>query len=95
MGDGRDHVDPELVQRLARYADIPLGADRREEIAGGLQQFVELSRSWSDLALAFRFEEGTFSYTQWVMQYRPPWDEPAAINKFRVIGDDGEPRDDG
>jgi len=95
MADAREHVDEELVRRLAEYAEVPLEPDRLELIAGGLRQFVELSQSWSDLALAFRFKDGTFSYTQWVMQYRPPWDEPAPLNKFRVIGEDGEPRDRG
>jgi hypothetical protein len=95
VGDPLGHVDGELVRRLAEYADVPLAAERRQEIAGGLAQFVQLSRSWSDLALAFRFEDGTFTYTQWVMQYRPPWDEPDPINKHRVVREDGELRDHG
>jgi hypothetical protein len=90
-----DHIDSELVRRLGAYADVPLETEQLDQIADGLRQFVELSQSWSDLALAFRFEDGTFSYTQWLMQYRPPWDEPVALNKFRVLGEDGEPRDVG
>lgn len=93
MSDGTHPVDGALAGRLAEYAGIPLDGDRCDLIAEGLNQFVDLSRSWSELALAFRFEDGTFSYTEWPMQYRPPWDEPAPINKFRVIGEDGEPRD--
>ncbi len=94
MADSDGPVDAELVRRLAEYADVPIEPDRLDMIAEGLEQFVALSRSWSDLALAFRFQDGVFSYTQWPMQFRPAWDEPTALNKFRVLGEDGEPRDE-
>jgi hypothetical protein len=88
----RPVIDEEKVRQLAEYADIPLPPERFGLIAAGLQQFVALTESWSELALAFRFEDGTFSYAPWVMQYRPVWDEPTPLNKLRVIGPDGEAR---
>lgn len=84
-------IDEEIVRRLTDYAGVPLPADRVGLIAEGVRQFVALSESWSDLALAFRFEDGSFSYAPWIMQYRPAWDAPTPLNKSRVIGPDGEP----
>lgn len=85
----RRSIDEDTVRRLADYADLPLSPGRSALIAEGLQQFVTLSESWSDLALAFRFDDGTFSYVPWLMQYRPVWDQPALLNKMRVLDEDG------
>jgi hypothetical protein len=90
--DSDSRITEETVRRLADYADLPLTPDRLGPIAEGLRQFVALSESWSELALAFRFEDGNFSYAPWVMQYRPAWSEPTALNKWRALGEDGEPR---
>jgi hypothetical protein len=84
-------IDEETVRRLAELAQVPIEADRRGLIAEGLEQFQALSDSWADLALSFRFEDGTFSYVPWVAQYRPEWSVPTPLNKHRVAsaGEDG------
>ena len=73
------------MARLARVADLPLSAERRDlqvELLGG---FLAFSDAWADLGLAFSFADGTFDYAQSVAQFRPDWDRPTGLNKGRVV----------
>ncbi len=61
----------DIVKHLADCAELPL---RPESVAGHAEHLGELlaaMEEWDGLGFSFDFDEGTFSYVQMPVQYRP------------------------
>lgn len=90
--EGREQprFDRETVERLARQAGLPLAPEDVDAHVARLEEFAAWVGEWADERLAFRFEDGVFSYTPVIAQFRPEWQRPNALNKQRAPGDADE-----
>lgn len=68
--------DRAAVMRLAAQARLPLASEDAEAHAERLREFAAWIDEWADEPLPFRFEDGAFSYTPMLAQFRPNPQQP-------------------
>ncbi|HZO95981.1 MAG TPA: 4-carboxymuconolactone decarboxylase [Gaiellaceae bacterium] len=76
-------LDRATVERLAAYAGLALAVEDVDAHVERLREFAAWMDEWADERLPFRFEDGTFSYTPLLAQFRPEWRRPDAPGENR------------